>query len=79
MVVNPTSFQFGTSSWIVFLYFFWSLHLNRLTNFVKCHIDDLAAKPIQAHYKLAMEHQEIRNKVDIPSRVFLKPISTQPN
>ena len=38
----------------------WSF--NRLTNFVKHQMDDLAAKPIQVHYhKLAMEDQEIRN------------------
>jgi hypothetical protein len=51
--------------------------LNRLSNIVKHQIDHLAAKPIQVHYhKLSMEDQEIRDKVDIPSRVFPKPIST---
>ena len=49
------------------------------TNFVKCQIDDLAAKPIQVHYhKLAMEDQETQDRVDISSRVFPKVIYTQP-
>jgi hypothetical protein len=34
--------------------------LNRLTNFVNCQIDNLAAKPVQIDdHKLAMEDQEI--------------------
>ena len=42
------------------LIYFGPWALNRLTNFVKRQIDDLAAKPIQVHYhKLAMEDKEI--------------------
>ena len=38
---------------------FGPVALNRLTNFGKCQIDDLAAKPIQVHYhKLAIEEKE---------------------
>nr|BAE24376.1 unnamed protein product [Mus musculus] len=75
MVVNPTSFHFGTISWVCFCflffvfcflsfpYFFWSLTFNRLTNFVKQQIDNLAAKPIQ---------------IPIYPGVLPKPIFTQP-
>jgi hypothetical protein len=65
---------------LILLISFGPWPLNRLTNFVKCQIDDLAAKSIHVHYyKLAMEDQEIRDEVDIHSRVFPKPISTQCN
>ena len=52
--------------------------LNNLNNFVKHHIDNLAAKPTRVPYsKLAMEDQDTQDKDIISSRVFPKDMSTQ--